>query len=117
MTSGLKFKTCLEKSSTTFTKITQKTTSNVTNLPKKITLFEPMTETVNVLAHIKELKDTWRKQNFKFTKDQQLQMDMLMQARRERVEYFYEENLVWKGPYQSMKKIRGLEDVEEEEDG
>lgn len=85
-------------------------------MPKKITLFEPMTETVNVLAHIKELKDTWRKQNFKFTKDQQLQMDMLMQARRERVEYFYEEKLVWKGPYQSMKKIRGLEDVEEEEE-
>jgi len=76
-----------------------------------------MTETVNVLAHINELKDTWRKQNFKFTKDQQLQMNMLMQARRERVEYFYEEQRVWSGPYKSIKAIRGLEDTEEEEDG
>ena len=75
-----------------------------------------MTETVNVLAHINELKDTWRKQNFKFTKDQQLQMDMLMQARRERVEYFFQEDLVWKGPYQSLTKLRGLEGIEEEED-
>jgi hypothetical protein len=43
-------------------------------------------------------------------------MDMLMQARRERVDYFRSENLVWKGPYQSLKKIRGLDGVEEEED-
>ena len=41
-------------------------------------------------------------------------MDMLQQARRERVNYFYAEDLVWKGPYQSLKKLRGLE---EEEDG
>ena len=75
-----------------------------------------MTQTVNVLTHINELKKGWREQNFKFTPDQQQQMDMLMQARRERVDYFYEENLVWKGPYQSLKKIRGLEDIEEEED-
>ena len=75
-----------------------------------------MTQTVNVLSHINELKKVWREQNFVFTKDQQLQMDMLQQARRERVNYFYEEDLVWKGPYQSLKKLRGLEDAEEEED-
>ena len=75
-----------------------------------------MTQTVNVLSHINELKKVWREQNFKFTKEQQLQMDMLMQARRERVDYFYEEQRVWKGPYQSLKKIRGLEDTEEEEE-
>ena len=75
-----------------------------------------MTQTVNVLTHIKELKKVWRNQNFRFTPDQQLQMDMLMQARRERVDYFRSENLVWKGPYQSLKKIRGLDGIEEEED-
>ncbi len=75
-----------------------------------------MTQTVNVLTHIKELKKVWRNQNFRFTPDQQLQMDMLMQARQERVNYFRSENLVWKGPYQSLKKIRGLDGIEEEEE-
>ena len=75
-----------------------------------------MTDTVNVLSHINELKKIWREQDFKFTKDQAEQMKLLKQARKERVDYFYEENLVWKGPYQSLKKIRGLED-EQEEDG
>ena len=88
----------------------------MTNLPKKTTLSESMTQTVNVLAHINELNKVWRDQNFKFTRDQQQQMDLLLEARRERVAYFYEENLVWKGPYKSLKSIRGLDDVVEEED-
>ena len=75
-----------------------------------------MTQTVNVLSHINELKKIWREQNFVFTKDQAEQMELLKQARKERVDYFYEEDLVWKGPYQSLKKIRGLEDTEEEDD-
>jgi len=75
-----------------------------------------MNQTVNVLEHINELKKTWRVQNFTFTKEQQEQYNILMQARRERVDSFYAEDLVWKGPYQSLKKIRGLEDVEEEEE-
>lgn len=57
-----------------------------------------MTDTVNVLPHLKELKQTWRDQNFRFTKDQQEQYDMLIQARRERVKYFYDNDLVQKGP-------------------
>lgn len=75
-----------------------------------------MTQTVNVLAHINELKDAWRKQNFKFTKEQAEQMELLKQARKERVDYFYEEGLVWSGPYKSIKAIRGLEDTEEDQD-
>ena len=71
---------------------------NAMNLPKTITLFESMTDTVNVLPHLKELKKTWRDQNFRFTKDQQEQYDMLIQARRERVKYFYDNDLVQKGP-------------------
>ena len=74
-----------------------------------------MTQTVNVLAHLNELKDAWRKQNFKFTKEQAEQYEILKQARKERVDYFYEEQRVWSGPYKSIKAIRGLEDTEEED--
>ena len=55
-----------------------------------------MTETVNVLPHLQELRETWRRQDFRFTKDQSEQYDMLVEARRERVKYFYEAGLVAK---------------------
>ena len=71
------------------------------------------TETVNVLSHLNELRDTWRVQNFTYTKDQQSQYDMLMQARRERVSFFYETDRVQKGPKISVKKV---EEVEEDWD-
>jgi hypothetical protein len=56
-----------------------------------------MTETVNVLPHIQELRDTWRRQDFTFTKQQQEEYDLLIAARRERVKYFYANGLVSKG--------------------
>jgi hypothetical protein len=62
------------------------------------------TDTVNVLPHLKELRDTWRTQNFTYTKDQQTQYDMLMQARLDRVAFFYETDRVQKGPKISVKK-------------
>ena len=68
------------------------------------------TETVNVLSHINELHATWRSQNFTFTKDQQTQYDMLMQARRERVAFFYETDRVQKGPKISVKKVEEVEE-------
>ena len=52
------------------------------------------TDTVNVLSHLQELRKTWKIQDFRYTKDQQEQYDMLLQARRERVKYFYENDLV-----------------------
>ena len=55
-----------------------------------------MTETVNVLPHLQELKTLWRQQDFRYTKDQREQYDMLIAARRERVKYFYEAGLVAK---------------------
>tara|TARA_Y100000992_G_C20930240_1_gene334140 strand:+ start:324 stop:551 length:228 start_codon:yes stop_codon:yes gene_type:complete len=70
------------------------------------------TSTVNVLPHLNELRDTWRQQNFTFTKDQQDQYDMLMQARRERVRWFYETNRVQVGP----KVIKKTEEVQEDQD-
>lgn len=56
-----------------------------------------MTHTVNVLPHLQELQHTWRRQDFSFTKQQQEEYDMLLQARRERVKYFYAEGKVSKG--------------------
>ena len=70
------------------------------------------TSTVNVLPHLQELRDTWRQQNFTFTKDQQDQYDMLIQARRERVRWFYETNRVQVGP----KVIKKVEEVQEDQD-
>jgi hypothetical protein len=68
------------------------------------------TETVNVLSHLNELRDTWRVQNFTYTKDQQSQYDMLMQARRERVAFFYETDRVQKGPKISVKKVEEVQE-------
>ena len=70
-----------------------------------------MTETVNVLPHMVELRETWRRQNFIFTKEQQEEYDMLMQARKERVRWFYETKRVQVGP-----KVTKKEEVQEEED-
>ena len=50
-----------------------------------------------ILYELQELKDTWRKQSFSFTVEQQKQYDRLTSLRRERVKYFHENNLVWKG--------------------
>ena len=88
--------------------------SSVTNLPKISTLSDMNfpTSTVNVLPHLNELRDKWRQQNFTFTKDQQDQYDMLIQARRERVRWFYETNRVQVGP----KVIKKTEEVQEDQD-
>jgi len=86
----------------------------LTNSPTPITLFDMNfpTETVNVLSHLNELRDTWRSQNFTYTKDQQTQYDMLMQARRERVAWFYETDRVQKGP----KVTKKAEEVQDDAD-
>ena len=68
------------------------------------------TSTVNVLPHLNDLKKVWRDQDFRFTKDQQEQYDMLMQARRERVAWFYETDRVQKGT-----KVTKKEEQQEEE--
>ena len=68
------------------------------------------TSTVNVLPHLNELRDKLRQQNFIFTKDQQDQYDMLLQARRERVAFFYETNRVQVGPKVTKKAEPAQED-------
>jgi hypothetical protein len=65
-----------------------------------------MTDTVNVLPHIKELRETWRRQDFSFTREQQEQYDLLIAARRERVKYFYDNNLVCKVSKSAQDKLK-----------
>ena len=58
---------------------------------------EQMTDTVNVLPHLRELRAAWRRQDFQFTKEQQEEYDILTIARHERIKYFYGNGLVSKG--------------------
>ena len=69
-----------------------------------------MTETVNVLPHIREMKETWRRQDFIFTKQQQEEYDLLIAARRERVKYFYDNDMVCKISKSAQDKLRDAED-------
>ena len=50
-----------------------------------------------VLKQLAELRESWRKQSFSYTTEQQKQYDNLIQLRRERVKYFYDNDLVSKG--------------------
>ena len=65
-----------------------------------------MTDTVNVLPHLNELKETWRRQDFSLTKQQQEEYDLLLQARRERVKYFYDNDMVCKVSKSAQDKLK-----------
>ena len=49
-----------------------------------------------VLHEIRDLKDTWRKQNFVFSTTQQTKYDSLLKQRRDIVKSYYKNNLVYK---------------------
>jgi|TARA_B100000035_G_scaffold163786_1_gene139534 hypothetical protein len=70
------------------------------------------TSTVNVLPHLQELRVKWRDQDFRFTKEQQEEYDMLLTARKERVKFFYESKRVQVGP----KVTKKVEEVQEDQD-
>ena len=50
-----------------------------------------------VLKRLNELRVSYREQTFKFTPEQQKEYDNLKEVRRERVKYFYDNDLVSKG--------------------
>ena len=50
-----------------------------------------------VLKQLAELRESWKKQSFTYTKEQQAQYDKLIQLRRDRVKYFHDNGLVSKG--------------------
>ena len=51
----------------------------------------------SVLHELRELREAWRKKYFKFTSEQSKRYSELADLRRERVKYFYENDLVAKG--------------------
>ena len=50
-----------------------------------------------VLKRLNELRKVYQEQTFRFTSEQQKEYDNLKEIRRERVKYFYDNDLVWKG--------------------
>jgi len=75
-----------------------------------------MTDTVNVLPQLRELEATWRRQDFKYTKQQQEEYDLLIATRRARVAYFYENDLVSVGSKASQDKLAEDNVIAEDEE-
>ena len=50
-----------------------------------------------VLKRLNELRKVYQEQTFRFTSEQQKEYDNLKEVRRERVKYFYDNDLVFKG--------------------
>ena len=57
-----------------------------------------------VLKELKELREEWKRQDLKYTPEQQVKYDRLIQLRRERVKYFYDNDLVFKGAAKKLDK-------------
>ncbi len=57
-----------------------------------------------VLKEMKELKESWRKQGFSYTIDQQKRYDELLKLRWERVKWFHDNDKVQKGPKKTVEK-------------
>ena len=57
-----------------------------------------------VLKEMKELRESWRKQGFSYTIDQQKRYDELLKLRRERVKWFHDNDSVQKGPKKTVEK-------------
>ena len=49
-----------------------------------------------VLREMQELRETWKRQSFNFSQEQQKRYDELKEMRRVRVNQMYEEGLVYK---------------------
>ena len=64
-----------------------------------------------VIKRLNELRKVYQEQTFKFTSEQQKEYDSLKEMRRERVKYFYDNDLVAKG---SPKKTTKVEQTKEE---
>ena len=58
-----------------------------------------------VIKELNELREEWRNQCFKYTPEQQIRYDRLIQLRRERVKYFYDNDLVSKGTPKKVDKV------------
>jgi len=71
--------------------------------------------TSNILHHINDLKNAWRRQDFKFSSTQNEEYSILLQARRERVLGFYKEGRVFRGSKSAFDKLALENQVVEEQ--
>ena len=62
-----------------------------------------------IVYQLRELQDVWRKNNFSLSEGQQVTYDKLLQLRRERVRFFYDNNLVFKGSKAAFDKEQAEE--------
>ena len=62
-----------------------------------------------IVYQLRELQDVWRKNNFQLNEGQQVTYDKLLQLRRERVRFFYDNNLVFKGSKAAWDKEQAEE--------
>jgi len=58
-----------------------------------------------VIKQLNELRESWKKQSFTYTKEQQIKYDQLIKLRRERVKYFHDNDLVSKGSKKVDKPV------------
>ena len=59
----------------------------------------------STLIELAELRKTYRKQDFKYTRDQRQRYDLLTELRRSHVAEYYEDGRVWIGPSLAGKKL------------
>jgi len=64
-----------------------------------------------IIYQLRELQDTWRKNNFQLNEGQQVTYDKLLQLRRERVKFFYDNDLVFKGSKAAFDKANEENDT------
>jgi len=57
----------------------------------------------DILHQLNDLRKVWKTQNFKFTKEQREEYEMLQALRRARVTQMYEENMVVKSSAPAKK--------------
>ena len=57
-----------------------------------------------VLKEMKELRESWRKQGFSYSVEQQKRYDELLKLRRKRVKWFHDNDRVQKGPKKVVEK-------------
>lgn len=60
--------------------------------------------TSNIIHHLRELQDAWRRQEFVFTNKQTEEYSILLAARRQVVRGFYAEGRVFKGSKAAFDK-------------
>ena len=65
----------------------------------------PADRPAEVLRKMRELREAWRKQGFRYNNEQQTEYSRLLQLRRERVKYFYANGMVSKPGAKKEKEI------------